>query len=51
MIAEEIKKLLDVRFIKEVTHPKLVTNVVLVKKTNRKYRMCVDYMDLNKSMP
>ena len=51
LIAEEIKKLLDVGFIREVSHPEWLANVVLVKKANGKYRMCVDYMDLNKACP
>ena len=51
MITEEIKKLLDARFIREVTHPEQAANVVLVKKANGKYRICVDYMDLNKACP
>ena len=49
LIAEETKKLLDAGFIREVTHPEWISNVVLVKKANRKYRMCVDYTDLNKA--
>lgn len=28
-----------------------VTNVVLVPKSNMKWRMCVDYIDLNKATP
>ena len=51
LIAEETKKLLDAEFIREVTHPEWVANVVLVKKANGKYRMCVDYTDLNKACP
>ena len=51
MIVEETKKLLDVGFIREVTHPEWVANVVPVKKVNGKYRMCVDYTDLNKAYP
>ena len=51
MIAEETNKLLDVRFIREVTHLEWVANVVLVKKANRKYRMYVNYIDLNKACP
>ena len=49
MIAEKTRKLLDAGFIKVVTHPKWVANVVLVKKANEKYHMCVDYTDLNKA--
>ena len=37
LIAEETNKLLDVGFIREVTHPKWVANMVLVKKANGKY--------------
>ena len=51
VITEKIKKLLDVGFIREVTHPEWVANVVLVKKANGKYRICVDYTDLNKACP
>ena len=51
LIVEETKKLLNAGFIREVTHPEWVANVVLVKKANGKYRMCVDYMDLNKVFP
>ena len=39
VIAEETKKLLKARFIREVTHPEWFTNVILVKKANGKYRM------------
>lgn len=28
-----------------------MTNVVLVKKPNRKWRMCVDFTNLNKAYP
>ena len=48
MIHEETNKLLYVRFIREITHPDWVGNVVLVKKSNEKYITCVDYTDLNK---
>ena len=51
LIAEEMKKLLDAEFIQEVILSEWVANVVLVKKANGKYQMCVDYMDLNKACP
>ena len=51
MITEEMKKLLEARFIREVKHPEWVANVVLVKKASGKYRMCVDYTNLNKACP
>ena len=32
-------------------YPKWLANVVLVKKANRKWRMCVDFTNLNKDCP
>jgi hypothetical protein len=49
-IGEEVHKLMAAGFIKEVFHPKWLANPVLVKKKGGKWRMCVDYTDLNKSM-
>ena len=50
-IGEEIAKLLAARFIKEVYHPEWLANPVLVQKKSGKWRMCVDYMGLNKACP
>jgi hypothetical protein len=50
-IGEEIHKLLAAGFIKEVFHPEWLANLVLVKKKNGKWRMCVDYTGLNKACP
>jgi hypothetical protein len=50
-IGEEIMKLLSSRFIREVFHPEWLANPVLVKKKNKKWRMCVDYTGLNKACP
>ena len=33
----------------EIKYMTWLANVVLVKKSNRKWRMCVDYTDLNKN--
>ena len=49
-IGEEIHKLMAAGFIKEVFHPKWLANPVLVRKKGGKWRMCVDYTGLNKSM-
>jgi hypothetical protein len=51
VIGEEIDKLLEAGFIKEVHHPEWLANPILVKKKNRKWRMCVDYTSLNKACP
>ena len=50
-IGEEVHKLLEAGFIKEVFHPEWLANPVLVKKKNGKWRMCVDYTSLNKVCP
>ncbi|KAF5481950.1 hypothetical protein F2P56_002559 [Juglans regia] len=48
-IAEEVDRLLTVRFIREAQYPNWLSNIVLVNKSNRKWRMCVDFTDLNKA--
>ena len=50
-IGEEIAKLLAAGFIKEVYHPEWLANLILVRKKSGKWRMCVDYMGLNKACP
>ena len=37
--------------IKEVDYPEWLANVVIVQKKNGKWRVCVDYTDLNKACP
>ena len=48
-VTEEVTKLLTVGFIREVHYPKWLANVILGKKENGKWRMCVDFTDLNKA--
>ncbi|KAK1588714.1 hypothetical protein Q3G72_026322 [Acer saccharum] len=50
-IKEEVSKLLAAGSIREVKYPEWVANVVLVKKKNNQWRMCVDFTDLNKACP
>src|SRR5438105_10220407 len=50
-IRDELTKLTATNFIREVYHPDWLANPVLVKKKNGKWRMCVDYTDLNKHAP
>ena len=38
-------------FIRQVYYLDWLANVVLMKKANGKWRMCVDFMDLNKAYP
>jgi len=51
VIREETQKLLSVGHIREIQYPKWLENVVLVKKASGKWRMCVDFTDLNKVCP
>ena len=48
-IKEEVQKLTTAQFIREVYYPDWLANVVMVKKANGKWRMCVDFTDLNKA--
>ena len=50
-IAEEVRKLQEASFIREVYYPDWLVNVVMVKKASEKWRMCVDFTDLNKACP
>ena len=50
-VTKEVEKLLEVDFIKEVFYPDWLANVVMVKKSNGKWRMCDDFTDLNKACP
>ena len=46
-----VKDLLEANFIFEAWYSTWLSNVVLVKKNNGKWRMCVDYTDLNRACP
>ena len=50
-IAEEVRKLQEANFIREVYYPDWLANIVMVKKASGKWRMCVDFTDLNKACP
>ena len=50
-VMAEVDKLLTAGFIREVYYPEWLANVVMVKKPNGQWRMCVDFTDLNKACP
>ena len=50
-INEEVGKLHQAGAIREVEFPKWLANVVLVKKANGKWRLCIDFTDINKACP
>ena len=51
VINEEVLKLLDIGSIREVHYPEWPTNVIVVQKKNAKWRVCIDFTDLNKAYP
>jgi phage FluMu protein gp41 len=48
-IEAEVQMLQDAKVIREVMYPVWLANTVAVKKKNGKWRMCADFIDLNKS--
>jgi len=50
-IKDETQKLLAAGHIREIQYPEWLVNVVLVKKSSGKWRMCVDFTYLNKACP
>ncbi|XP_073041770.1 uncharacterized protein [Primulina eburnea] len=51
VIASHVEELLKAGQIREVQFPTWLSNVVLVPKSAGKWRMCVDFRDLNKACP
>ena len=51
VINEEVGKLLQAGAIIEVEYPEWLANVVLVKKANGKWRLYIDFTDVNKACP
>ncbi|CAA0833865.1 Unknown protein, partial [Striga hermonthica] len=50
-LEEEVVKLKDNEYIREVRYPTWVANPVLVKKSNGAWRLCIEFSDLNKACP
>ena len=50
-VRQEVLKLKKAGAIKEVFYPEWLANTVVVKKKTGKWRVCVDYTDLNKACP
>ena len=50
-VKDEVMKFKQAGVIKELFYPKWLANTVVVKKKNGKWRVCVDFTDLNKACP
>ena len=50
-VRDEVMKLKKVGAIKEVFYPEWLANTIVVKKNSGKWRVCVDFTDLNKAYP
>ena len=51
VVRDEVMKLKQAGAIKEVFYLEWLANTVVVKKKNGKWRVCVDFTDLNKACP
>jgi hypothetical protein len=49
-VKAEVQRL-DANIIREVKYPTWLANIVPIKKKNGKWRMCIDFTDLNKACP
>ena len=51
VVRNKVTKLKQAGAIKEVFYPQWLANTVVVKKKTGKWRVCVDFTDLNKACP
>ncbi|KAL2250094.1 UNVERIFIED_CONTAM: Retrovirus-related Pol polyprotein from transposon [Sesamum indicum] len=51
IIRQEVEKLLRAGYVSEIQYTDWLSNIVLVPKSSGKWRMCVDFIDLNKACP
>jgi hypothetical protein len=50
-ICEKVNRLIEAGAIKEILYPTWLSNTVVVKKKNGKWRVYIDFTDLNKACP
>ena len=50
-ISDEVNRLLQASFIRETFGPDWLSNLVLVKKKNGKWRVCIDFTNLHDACP
>ncbi|XP_071912457.1 uncharacterized protein [Coffea arabica] len=51
LIENEINRLIEAGFIREVKYPTWISSIVPVRKKNGQIRVCVDFRDLNEACP
>lgn len=51
IIEREVKKFLEAGHIRRIQFPSWLSNAVWVRKSKNKWRMCIDFNDLNKACP
>ena len=47
----EVQRLKEAGVIKEIFFPEWLANTMVVKKKNDKWKVCVDFIDLNRACP
>ena len=50
-MGEELAKLLEAGFIRDIKHLDWLANLVMVPKKDKSWRLCVDFKDINKACP
>ena len=50
-VKADVQRLLDAKVIRGVKYPTWLANTVPIKKKNGKWRMCIDFTNLNKVCP
>ena len=51
VIKREVDKLLAANFVREIQYPEWLSNDVVIPKKNGKWRLCIDYSNLNDACP
>lgn len=51
VVSQEVPELMAAQFVRKIDYSTWHSNVVMVKKPNKKWRMCVDYTNLNQACP
>ena len=51
VMRSEVQRLNEAGAIREIFFPEWLANIVVVKKKNGKWKVCVDFTDLNRACP